>query len=100
MVIEASRARAEGVPLFVEELTKVVLESGILRSGATGGGPGGGMPRGAGSRPRQAAAPVELTDAEAGPVLIDRRAGERVRGSSEPDLQLEEAAAGRRGECV
>jgi hypothetical protein len=29
----------------------------------------------------------------------DRRAGERVRGSSEPDLQLEEAAAGRRGEC-
>jgi hypothetical protein len=28
----------------------------------------------------------------------DRRASERVRGSSEPDLQLEEAAAGRRGE--
>ncbi len=30
----------------------------------------------------------------------DRRAGERVRGPPEPDLQLEEAAAGRRGECV
>src|SRR5712671_5389393 len=29
----------------------------------------------------------------------DRRAGERVRGSSEPDLQLEEAAAGWRGGC-
>ena len=28
----------------------------------------------------------------------DRRAGERVRGPSEPDLQLEEAAAGRCGE--
>ena len=28
----------------------------------------------------------------------DRRAGERVRGSSKPDPQLEEAAAGRRGE--
>jgi hypothetical protein len=28
----------------------------------------------------------------------DRRAGERVRGSSKPDPQLEEAAAGRPGE--
>ena len=27
------------------------------------------------------------------------RAGERIWGSSEPDLQLEEAVAGRRGEC-
>jgi hypothetical protein len=30
----------------------------------------------------------------------DRRAGKRVRGSSKPDPQLEEAAAGRRGGCA
>jgi pimeloyl-ACP methyl ester carboxylesterase len=38
IVIEAILSRTEGVPLFVEELTKAVLESGIFKP-ATGTGP-------------------------------------------------------------
>lgn len=35
-VVEAILARTEGVPLFVEELTKAVLESGVLTTAADG----------------------------------------------------------------
>ena len=35
-VLEQIMARTDGVPLFVEELTKTVLESGIVRLGAQG----------------------------------------------------------------
>ena len=31
-------AKADGVPLYLEELTKVVLESGLLEDGPTDGG--------------------------------------------------------------
>ena len=36
VVVEQILARTDGVPLFVEELTKAVLELGLLKSGATG----------------------------------------------------------------
>ena len=32
-VVEQIVAKTDGVPLFVEELTKMVLESGLLREG-------------------------------------------------------------------
>jgi predicted ATPase len=43
-VVEPILERAEGVPLFIEEVTKAVLESGLLRPGAKGFALAGPLP--------------------------------------------------------
>ena len=44
-VVEAILARTEGVPLFVEELTKTVLESGLLHATGAGTALSGALPQ-------------------------------------------------------